>query len=452
MTKQTIAFAIALLFMMGACKKDDKDDVQSGYSLKLISGFETDTLGKNTSTPVVVQLLKDGQPVGLNSPYFELKVVDNVCRTRVNPFASEYPYAYSNSFNADGTASIYWYTGEKTGLQSIKIQVLSRNINSRVKNVLATLDFSFNVVPNQTGWIPTCKNEQGFLLKLKDNKVLLFAGNIVSRSNDNGKNWEPISGFSNNIEYYFDYFSTRRYKYFIKYVRSSNAVYFYAKSPSGMWPEEEVVYKSTDDGNTWNPFGISGKYYHMDVVKDSTLILSDGSGLWAMDTLFKPWKKLIPAGGFIEFEEASNGNCFALDFYGEIYKATSLYEKYTKLTLNFKPDNLFVVNDVLYAFEKNSVYRSTNFGASFTPMGNFTSSSDVLAERVDYHNGTFYLIFSPTRSWSSQILTTRDWINYQSLDNSLNPSEPEASHPNFAIGDDGSLLIQQQNHFFQYKP
>ena len=447
MTKQTIAFAFALLFMMGACKKDDKDDVQSGYSLKLISGFETDTLGKNTSTPVVVQLLKDGKPVGLNTPNFVLTIVDNTCR-----ISNDYPYSYSNTFNPDGTASIHWYTGEKTGVQPVKIQLSERNSNPGVLRLLTSLDFSFNIIPNQTGWVPTCKNNSGFLLKLKGNKVLFFTENTVSRSIDNGKSWVLLHAFPNNINSYNQNGSLIRYKHFIKYVPASNAVYLYTKSPNGRIPQEEVIYKSTDDGSTWTSFGFTGSYYHMDVAKDSTLIVSESSGLWAIDTLFKPWKKLIPAGGFTEFEEASNGNCFALDMYGEIFKATSLYETYTKLALTFKPDNLFVVNDVLYAFEKNNVYKSTNFGASFTPLGNFTNSSEVLAERLDYHNGTFYIIFSSQRSGTSQIVTTRDWMNYQPLNNSLNTPEPNYSYPNFAIGDDGSLLIQQQNNFFQYKP
>ena len=199
-SKIFILIVTCFLFLT-SCKKDEKQDVQTGYSLKLISGFESDIIGQSTSIPLVVQLLKDGNPVGLNAPFFKLTVVDNICSTRDRSI-NEYPYSYKVGFNTDGTASINWYTGEKVGKQAIKIQLLEGGQANGVSLVLASLDFNFNLLPSQNGWVPTCMNDYGFLLKLKNNKVLFFTEKKVISSIDNGRNWQPLNTFSDYIRSY----------------------------------------------------------------------------------------------------------------------------------------------------------------------------------------------------------------------------------------------------------
>lgn len=233
------------------------------------------------------------------------------------------------------TKSLDWTYNQQRGVQQIKINPLNRNTV-----VAATTEGVYRSFDGGNNWslvLPVVMATD-IVYNRKDTTQLLAAcGNFKStgygiyRSTDGGTNWSITSGGQSNYSG-----KTHLDAY---YANSSTVYASVADSTTGVGS----LWRSVDFGGTWTQintdaiFGVQGWYSHFVAVKptDSSRIVH--AGLSAYKSI----------NGGISFVGSGGGYS---DNHNYAYEPGH-------------PDILYVVND-------NGIYRSTNFGDSFSNIGN----------------------------------------------------------------------------------
>ncbi|MBI3765576.1 MAG: hypothetical protein HY277_03625, partial [Ignavibacteriales bacterium] len=229
---------------------------------------------------------------------------------------------------ATWTKSLDWSMNEERGIQTLKINTLNPNTVWA-----ATTEGIYKSTDAGDTWLNLfyLPMSEDILIDPTDtNRVMISYGNLaieagIFRTDDGGANWNPLS------------FPTYSGKILLEmYAAHPNVVYASAADSTtgvtGLW-------RSTDFGTNWTLLnsdgiaGVQGWYSHFVAVHptDSTQVVHAGVGIY----------------------KSTNGG---VSFFG----SSGSYSDHHQYAHDpFNPNILYVVND-------NGIYRSTDFGSSFT--------------------------------------------------------------------------------------
>lgn len=427
---------LQLLFLFAviafaACKKDDKDQPK-GYELKIVSGNHlADSSNKQTSTPLVIAVYKDGKQLERNDFYPYTVTLNNfVCGT-------EELSDYEVSYQADGTVHLYWFTGEVAGTQRVVV-TLKDNAGASLAQTEASVDLTLN----PGGWRAACQKPEGFLVAAADLFFIFHedGGDLVS---DDGITWKPTRALPMSAIF-------GGHEYRPKVVEHNDIIY--AMFPNIFYPLERCILSvSTNRGSSWT----FTDYFPNDclllaAINEETLIFSFPGGLTAhtyKDGVFVKSELLINAGSFIDFA-LNDQYGFALDKFGGLYRATGYNGKYTLVNEALKLQKMLVKGNALYGFSGNKVYRSEDNGNTFTLIANIPGTADSKVENALASGDLFYIISSVSNN-SGFVTSTSDWLTFTHqmgvrIYNSI-------KSPNFCIKKDGTVLFQKNNGSLLYK-
>jgi hypothetical protein len=386
MRKNLISTIVLIGTLYFSCSKSSQPGPKDGGStsnikIELVSGNnQTDTIGRQMQTPIVVKVTKDGT---VQKDYV-VKFVASGCNDDLT---------YSSSTKADGTTDYLWRLAGDVGQQTLKMIVLDSQ-NKRLDSVTAVC----NALAPGKGWhYSACTYPFGFyvtsICKLSSGRLFtaLDGGNAYLRySDDNGRSWNSVKSLGN----------THRFQY----VMSTQADEVFAVASDG-------TYYSKDAGQTWASLSI--QEFNS---KQITGMVSAPSGKLLVTTTYDPlyispdkgktWTK-IPSAALVFPNSSSNGGDFAdpsEDMDGNLYvvgkQTDAVFQskdggKSWSVPTPNEMDNSFYVgpNNWFYKYVRSGLpvglYISKNSGATYSKL--FSVPVDFCDNMSVQNDGNFYL-------------------------------------------------------------
>ncbi|TWJ00837.1 BNR/Asp-box repeat protein [Mucilaginibacter frigoritolerans] len=428
LSKRCILFVA--LFIFAACKKQSQPPLKpvtpsSIYKIELVSGAnQTDTVGHQLKTEVLVNVYKNGALYGNSLVYFQ-----------VSGGCSDDYSVYSFTAVQEGINGYNWNLNEVPGVQTLKIVLCDLQ-----KNHLDSISITANALkasgkgiltPACVGVVPTNGPE---FYKLNSGRIIANFVGSPRYSDDNGISWRPITALNNAM---------------VRKMVIAPDDKIFALVSGGL------IY-SADKGITWSllvkddPFNISltditytrnGKLFYADNTGSRNIYLSTNNG--------KSFKTISLPGiygdlNFYGLAEQSNGNLYILGDAGALLKSTdggvnwSLVNAYNSASRVLYEAMFIDDNDNIYLWRNDytpGLYVSTDNTQTVSRI-NFNpdvfAAPDIYADQITkQHDGYYYI-----RTVVDGVYRTKDFVNIEHLNSRYNLKVTDA-----VIANNNNLIV-----------
>ncbi|MBS1525017.1 MAG: hypothetical protein JST19_05175 [Bacteroidetes bacterium] len=349
--------------------------------IEIISGNnQSDTIGKQLSSPLIVKVTKNGTPVG--GVYVRFR--GSGCNSDAD---------FEIATKTDGTADYLGFLSGDVGQQAVKAYATDSNDKN-----LDSVTFTCTGLEPGAGWhlagcnIPFGAIPNNFCSLSTGRLLTSYEGSIayLRYSDDNGRSWYPVVSAG---------------KHSFQYILSNSSDELFAFS------SDAGTLFSSDQGKTWTnqgsePFS-ANTFTGASFTKSGKILVSTQySGLYVSSDKGKTWSQPTgvmkqanstgPDGNFHSFTEDQAGNYYVeAQNSGTLYKSTDKGASWTALTTFLQEQvNSFYIdqNNWFYKSRWDSnggVYISKDNGATYSILynvpGHFISNMSVQPD------GNFYV-------------------------------------------------------------
>lgn len=360
-----------VLIFLSACKKEIKTIIPT-CQLEIVNAkIVTVENGRYNTDPVVVKIMQAGEQLLLSKTNYTFEVESNSCD--LNIVSSQKP-PVNFTVNNDGTINLFWYTGEKTGEQSVKFWLVDNDTKQRITSVQTKV----NIIANKEGFVPSCLNYLGSMMHIEGDNYLFFGYSIYG-TNNSGGNWQMVresspSGNIVNIQ-------TPKVNKPFRYYHKQSGALFYTRY--------YTIFKSTDQGKTWTD--IVTIHGYIGQLSSNEFLMSYKYGILKLtihdngETEYSHWSYVLGATGMV----TDQSKFYIYTFDGVLYSSTSLSDTVlVNQNTSTACEHMYKEGNAIYAFSAGNIYNFSN--GAFTLLGSlnlpaFQQVCDVVKQNNDYY-------------------------------------------------------------------
>ncbi|HVW12709.1 MAG TPA: sialidase family protein [Mucilaginibacter sp.] len=437
---QSLYHLLPVFLLLAGCSKDKSTQPNNNnlnsVKIEIISGNnQSDTIGKQLASPLVVKITKNGSPV--SGVYVRFR--GSGCNADND---------FEIASQADGTAKYLGFLSGDVGQQTFKAYATDSND----KNI-DSVSFNCTGLEPGAGWhlsgcnIPFGAIPEDFCTLSTGRLFTSYGASIayMRYSDDNARNWYPVVSAG---------------KHSFQYILSNSADELFAFSS-----DAGTLY-SSDQGKTWaslgtTPFGaytLTGASYGKD---GKILVSTQNHGLYISSDKGKTWSqptgviKLAnstgPDGDFHTFIEDQSGNFYvAAGNSGTLYKSVDEGASWTAIT-PYQQEQVysFYVDQHNWFYESRwdsngGVYISKDNGATYSILynapGHFVSNMSVQPD------GNFYVSDSTEGLYSGKGIGTPFRLVFYNAYPGLFVPYIVAKNNNLVVSDTGGGQIRYYQH------
>lgn len=420
-----------VLCALSACKKDNKEQYgYTFYELRIVSGDERNELSNSqTRQPLVMAVYSNNRQLGKDEAgRFSIRMSNLECMMGQAD--------YDVIQQADGSVHAYWFTGEGEGKKTYSLSLYDET-GERVSQVSTAL----NLTPNPEKWKTTCRSAEQVLLLAMGTGFLLLHKDGMGWTSPDAIYWRDELGIMPDVDL----------KQRANFVRYNQVTYTIFQTYTG----DAMLYTSGQGGDWSYICSFPPHTRLLGVPAQNVLIVAEpGDGLREyvyQNNGFKKGKLLMSNENITGFEK-NNTYAFVLDASGSLYRANGYNGEYLPVSQGLGFTKMIVKNNLLYAFSNSKVYESNDQGNTFTELADLPVMDGAYTQldEVVLAGDRFYVFYKAAQAlWGlSQMVSTKDWTGFTAP---LKVRKYGEQRPNFAVADDGKVILHQENNFFIYK-
>lgn len=420
------------LILLCACKKEIKPIIPTCQLEVVNSKIVTAENGRYNTEPIVVKIMQAGKQLPLSKTNYVFEVESNNCD--LNILGSQKP-AVNLTVNNDGTINLFWYTGEKTGEQTIKIWLVDNDSKQRITSVQTKV----NIIANTDGFVPSCFNSPGSIMHIENDNYLFFGYSIYG-TNNSGGNWQTIGNSSPNSS---NNIRVPKVNKPFNYYHKQSGTLFYTRGYN--------IFKSTDQGQSWTD--IVEIHGYIGQLSSNEFLMSYKFGILKLtihdngETEYSHWSYVLGATGMV----TDQSKFYIYTFDGVLYSSTSISDTVlVNQNSSIACQHMYKEGNTIYAFSAGNIYTFSN--GVFSPLGSLTLPAYQQVCDVVKQNNNYYVFTMINSNYTSTNLTLYCGTNLTQL----NKSNFELSEPNLGLERNWScennyLCITNKSGFVSFK-